>query len=75
MKMLLAFAAALALLAPIKANADKVYRLYWVTYYPNGTISLVDKTEYPTFDACQAAEAKWPSGVRWWSDTGDYMCM
>lgn len=76
MKTLLAVVAGIVLLAPIRANADKVYRLYWVSNYPNGTISLVDKTEYPTFEACQAAEAPGPQshGIRWWSNTGYYMC-
>jgi hypothetical protein len=74
MRLLLALAIGTALVAPVRANADKVYRMYWVSYYPNGTVSLVDKTEYPTFDACQAAEAKYSGGIRWWSNAGYYMC-
>lgn len=83
MRLLLALAVAAALLLPVSARADKVYKLYWVTYYAGGaggvTISLVDPKHpgYPTFDACQAAEASWssPGGIRSWSNAGYYMCM
>ncbi len=83
MKRLLALFIGLLLLAsvtPIKANAEKVYRLYWVTYYPVSTggvpITEVDsKIQYPTLTDCQAAQAHWAGGIRSWSNGGYYICL
>jgi hypothetical protein len=81
MKFFLAFVLGIACLAPVAANAEKVYHLYWISYYPTnigkGDISLADPKPYASLDECQAAQAHYggPGGIRWYGNTGYYMCM
>jgi hypothetical protein len=80
MKVILALIVGLALLAPINANAQTAYRLYWIKYYPLNPgdigISLVDKNAtYQSFSECEAAEATYRGGIREWANNGYYLCM
>jgi hypothetical protein len=66
-KLILALATALALLAPIRANANTAYMLYWVTYFPGYSIHVAGGP-YATSDECNAH-------ARGYSNAGYYQCL
>ena len=82
MKTLLALLVGIACLVPLKANAQQVYRLFWVSYYPlnPGARAMVPmdskyKTTYETLSDCQAAQAKLSPEFRAWANNGYYICL